>query len=125
ADVDLSASTAGGTLIANVYNTSADKMTYEVRVSGMTTAGDVVINVGANKATDAASNGNQAATIIDNKVTWQPALGNNTPTVYIDSPAFGSVYAKGTASITLKAHFTDPDNGPWTYTINWDDSTAN
>jgi hypothetical protein len=125
ADVDLSASTAGGTLIANVYNASADKMTYEVRVNGMTTAGDVVINVGANKATDAAGNGNQAATIIDNKVTWQPALGNNTPTVYIDSPAFGSVYAKGTASITLKAHFTDPDNGPWTYTINWDDSTAN
>jgi hypothetical protein len=23
------------------------------------------------------------------------------------------------------AHFTDPDNGPWTYTINWDDGTAN
>src|SRR5439155_20862526 len=32
---------------------------------------------------------------------------------------------KGTASITLKAHFTDPDSGPWTYTINWDDGTAN
>jgi hypothetical protein len=124
ADVDLSSSTAGGTLIANVYN-SGDNKTYEVKVNGMTTAGGVVINVGANKATDAAGNGNQTATIIDNKVTWNPAIGNNTPTVYIDSPPFGSTYAKGTASITLKAHFTDPDNGPWTYTINWDDSTGN
>jgi hypothetical protein len=124
ADVDLSSSTAGGTLIANVYN-SGDNKTYEVKVNGMTTAGGVVINVGANKATDAAGNGNQTATIIDNKVTWNPAIGNNTPTAYIDSPPFGSTYAKGTASITLKAHFTDPDNGPWTYTINWDDSTGN
>jgi hypothetical protein len=125
ADVDLSSSTAGGTLIANVYNPSYDKMNYEVRVNGMTTAGDVVINIGAGKATDAAGNGNQTATIIDNKVTWNQAVGNNTPDVGIDSPQFGSTYAKGSASITLKAHFTDPDNGPWTYTINWDDGTAN
>jgi hypothetical protein len=113
ADVDLSDSTAGGTLVANVYN-SGDNQTFEVRVNGMTTAGDVIAKIGANKATDAAGNGNSASTSTDNKVTWQPALGNNTPTVYIDAPPFGSVYAKGSASITLKAHFTDPDNGPWT-----------
>jgi len=45
--------------------------------------------------------------------------------VIVDAPPFGSTYAKGSASITLKAHFTDPDNGPWTYTSNWDDGTAN
>ena len=79
----------------------------------MTTAGDVIAKIGASKVTDAAGNPNTAATWTDNKVTWQPTLGNNTPTVYIDAPPFGSVYAKGSASILLQAHFTDPDNGPW------------
>jgi hypothetical protein len=90
----------------------------------MTTAGDVIVSIPGNKAQDAAGNNNTASTSVDNKVTWQPALGNNTPTVVIDAPPFGSVYAKGSASILLKAHFTDPDNGPWTYTINWDDGTT-
>jgi hypothetical protein len=124
ADVDLSDSTAGGTLVANVYN-SGDNQTFEVRVNGMTTAGYVIAKIGANKAEDGAGNGNTASTSLDNQVKWEPTLGNNTPTVYIDAPPFGSVYAKGSASITLMAHFTDPDNGPWTYTINWDDGTAN
>jgi hypothetical protein len=47
--------------------------------------------------------------------------------VVIDSPTFGSVYAKGSASInplTLNAHFSDPDNGPWKWLINWDDNGA-
>src|SRR5439155_5425962 len=115
ADVDLSLSTAGGTLVANVYDADTlnpDHKTYVVKVNGMTTAGDVIARIGANKAIDAAGNGNAASTSTDNKVTWQPTLGKNTPTVYIDAPPFGSVYAKGSASLTLKAHFTDPDNGP-------------
>jgi hypothetical protein len=124
ADVDLSSSTAGGTLVANVYD-SGDHTTYEVRVNGMTTSGDVIAKIPANRATDAAGNSNTASTSTDNKVTWNAALGNNTPTVYIDAPPFGSVYAKGSASILLQAHFTDPDNGPWTYMINWDDGTSN
>jgi len=107
-----------------VYDTG-DHKTYTVKVNGMTTAGNVVAAIMANKAQDAAGNNNLASTTTDNCVTWQPTLGNNTPTVYIDQPAFGSVYAKGTASFTLKAHFTDPDNGPWTYMINWDDGTPN
>ena len=59
-------------------------------------------------------------------MTWQPAAGNTTPTVTIDSPTFGSVYAKGSAAINplIRRTFTDPDNGPWTYTINWDDGSA-
>ena len=67
-----------------------------------------------------------ASTSTDNKVTWQPALGNNTPTVYIDSPALRLDLRQRVRrpSSLIKAHFTDPDNGPWTYTINWDDGTA-
>ena len=56
-----------------------------------------------------------------------PATGNTPPSVTIDSPSFGSVYAKGSASInplTLNAHFSDPDNGPWKWSINWDDNGA-
>jgi hypothetical protein len=127
-DVDLSTSTAGGTLIANVYDADTvnpDHKTFVVKVNGMTTAGDVIARIGANKANDAAGNGNAASTSTDNKVTWQPSLGNNTPTVTVDAPPFGTTYAKGSASVTVKAHFTDPDNGPWTYTINWDDATTN
>jgi len=106
-----SAGYAGGTLGANVYD-SGDHKTYTVKVNGMTTTGNVVAAIAANRAQDAAGNNNLASTSTDNCVTWNPAIGNNTPTVYIDSPPFGSVYAKGSASITLKAHFTDPDNGP-------------
>jgi PKD domain len=119
-----SSTTGGGGLSSNVYD-SGDHMTYEVRVNGMTTAGDVIAKINANTAVDAAGNGNAASSSTDNKVTWQPASGNNTPVVVVDSPAFGTTYAKGTASFTLKAHFTDPDNGPWTYSINWDDGTPN
>jgi hypothetical protein len=124
ADVDLSSSTAGGTLVGNVYD-SGDHTTFEVRVNGMTTNGDVIAKINGGGINDAAGNANAPSTNLDNKVTWQQSAGNTTPTVVVDSPPFGSVYAKGTASITLKAHFTDPDNGPWTYTINWDDGTAN
>ncbi len=61
-------------------------------------------------------------------MTWQPTAGNTAPVVTVDSPMFGSVYAKGSASInplTVKAHFSDADNSTsWTYTINWDDNNA-
>jgi hypothetical protein len=128
ADVNLSDSTAGGTLCANVYDGGdTDPATYEVRVNGMTTAGEVVAKITANQATDALGNGNSASTSVDNSVTWQPTAGNTIPVVTIISPTFGSVYAKGSAAInplTVKASFVDPDNGPWTYSINWDDNGA-
>src|SRR5439155_1690380 len=78
----------------NIYD-SGDHQTFEVRVRGMTTAGDVIAKIRGGGITDAAGNVNAASTSLDNKVTWQPAAGNTTPTVTIDSPAFGSVYAKG------------------------------
>jgi hypothetical protein len=121
-------STAGGTLVTNVSQLAPyDGTTWDVRVNGMTTAGDVIVTIPANQAQDLAGNNNTVSTSTDNKVTWNPALGNNTPVVTIISPTFGSVYAKGSTAIsplTVKASFTDPDNGPWTYNINWDDNGA-
>jgi hypothetical protein len=118
--------TAGGMLAANVYPT-ADPKVYDVKVNGMTTGGTVVATIGANKAQDQAGNGNTASTSDDNSVTWQPAAGNTAPVVTINSPTFGTVYAKGAPGInplSVNASFVDPDNGPWTYTINWDDNGA-
>src|SRR5207248_5046059 len=85
------------------------------------------VTIASNKAQDAAGNGNAASSSTDNSVMWQPAANNATPVVTVISPTFGSVYAKGSAAInplTVKASFTDPDNGPWTYSINWDDAGA-
>ena len=113
--------------ISNVYD-SGDHMTYDVKVSGPTTLGTVVATVSANKAQDGAGNGNTAAPS-SASVTWQPVAGNTKPTVTIDPnyPAFGSVYAKGSTAINplvLKAKFTDPDNGHWSWKVNWDDSSG-
>ncbi len=117
---------------SNVYDmnqATPDHMTYDIRVNNLpNTSCTVVASITANKAQDAAGNGNVASTSTDNSVTWQPTAGNTAPVVTVDSPAFGSVYAKGSASInplTVKAHFSDPDNSTsWTYTINWDDNNA-
>ena len=102
---------------ANVYNPSGDRKTWDIKVT-VTTAGTVTASIGSNKTTDDAGNPNLASISSDNSVTYQPVAGNEAPTVVIDSPTFGSVYAKGSASInplTLKAHFSDSDNGQWTW----------
>jgi hypothetical protein len=127
-NTDVTVTGTAGATAANVYQLAPmDGTTWDVRVNGMTTAGTVIADIGANKAQDAAGNDNAASTSVDHTVTWQPTAGNSTPVVTIISPPFGSVYAKGSAAInplTVKASFSDPDNGPWTYTINWDDNGA-
>jgi hypothetical protein len=117
--------TASAGAIANVYNPSNDKKTWDIRVTP-TVAGTITVAIGGSKVTDGAGNPNTASTSSDNTVTYQPSAGT-APTVTIDSPTFGAVYAKGSVSInplTLNAHFSDPDNGPWTWNINWDDTSG-
>jgi hypothetical protein len=117
--------TAAAGAIANVYNPSNDRKTWDIRVTP-TTAGTITVTIAAGKVTDDAGNQNTASTSTDNTVTYQPS-GGTPPSVTIDSPAFGSVYAKGSAAInplTLNAHFSDPDNGPWKWIVNWDDNGA-
>jgi PKD domain len=129
-NADVTVTGCGSGVVTNVYDvnqTTPDHKTFEVRVNGMPSSTcTLVASIGADKAHDAAGNGNTASTSTDNSVTWQPTSA--APVVSIISPAFGTVYAKGSAAInplTVKASFTDPDNnGPWTYTINWDDNGA-
>jgi hypothetical protein len=117
--------------MANVYDmnqTTPDHKTFDVRVNNLSnTPCTVTATIDANKAKDAAGNGNTASTSTDNTVAWNPVVGNNAPVVTVDSPGFGSVYAKGSTAInplTVKAHFTDSDSSSWTYIINWDDNNA-
>ncbi|HEU4322772.1 MAG TPA: Ig-like domain-containing protein [Roseiflexaceae bacterium] len=73
-DVDLSGSTAPGTLSASVIGSGT---TYTVTVSGMTGPGAVSASLPAGRATDVSGTANQASTSVDNTVTFNPT----TPTV--------------------------------------------
>ena len=72
-DVDLSASTAAGTLVAVVTGSGA---TYNVVVSGMTGEGYVIASIDAGVVHDAAGNANSASTSTDNSVYY-----NTPPTI--------------------------------------------
>ena len=67
ANIDLSGSTAPGTLSAIVTGSGA---TYQVTVTGMTGSGSVVASIGAGAATDAAGNASLASTSVDNDVAF-------------------------------------------------------
>jgi hypothetical protein len=62
--------TAGGTKVATVTGSGP---TYNVAVTGMTTAGTVVVTVPEGAAIDASARPNLASTTTDNTVTWTPA----------------------------------------------------
>ncbi len=68
-DVDLSASTAPGTLLASISGSGAS---YTVTVSGMRGPGSVVLSVPANVATDALGNTNQDSAT--SSVTFDPSI---------------------------------------------------
>ncbi|MDH5599249.1 MAG: hypothetical protein OEY34_08995, partial [Cyclobacteriaceae bacterium] len=76
ADVDLSASTAGGTLVATVTEiTPNDGTTYEISVTGMTSSGTIVASLPASaaNATLGNSTASAASTSTDNSVTYDAA----------------------------------------------------
>jgi LPXTG-motif cell wall-anchored protein len=81
-DIDLSASTAGGALVANVTGSGA---TYTVTVTGMTTSGFVVATIPAGAADDENGRPTPASTSTDNTVTW---VGPPAPSVSINQGAF-------------------------------------
>jgi uncharacterized repeat protein (TIGR01451 family) len=112
ADVDLSASTAPGTLSAFVTGSGA---TYNVAVSGMTGDGTVIASIPAKAAFDAASNGNDASTSTDNSVSY---IFNLPP--IITEGASKSVTMSENSSPTpfaLTLHATDANLDSLTWSI--------
>ncbi len=101
--------TAGAT---SVLVTPTGATTYNIAISEMTDPGTVVINIGANAATDAAGNNSTAATVADNTVlfdTTAPMVTNVT-----SSTANGSygVGAQVLLSVTLDEAVTTVEGTP-------------
>ena len=107
-DLDLSASTAGGTLTGTVTGSGAS---YTVTVEGMTTTGDVVLDVPAGAAVDGAGNGNDASTSVDNAVTWvddeDPAPDAIDPTVTVEQ-RLGQADPTTVAPVRFSITFSEP-----------------
>jgi len=96
-DVTISG-TAGGTKTATVTGSGT---TYNVAVTGMTTAGTVIASIGAGVATDAAGNGNTASTSTDNSVSWTVASCVTGPQTLTIAPSSSSVLPSGVATYTV------------------------
>ena len=104
-DVNLSASTAGGTLVANVSGSGA---TYTVTVTGMTTNGDVIASIPAGAALDSVTSlPTAASTSTDNTVRYDSSV----PTVTGSTPANSAIVAPGLTQITV-TFSEDMKSGP-------------
>jgi parallel beta-helix repeat protein len=102
ADVDLSASTAGGTLVAAVSQTSST--TYRVTVTGITGSGDVIAAIPAGAATDPTTGLlSLASTSTDNEVT----VDLDAPTVTINQAA-GQPDPTNAGPIVFDVVFSEP-----------------
>jgi hypothetical protein len=75
--------TAGGTKTATVTGSGT---TYNVAVTGMTTAGTVIATIPAGVAINASSQQNLASTSTDNTVTWAPVAASITLTTSAPTP---------------------------------------
>jgi hypothetical protein len=97
--------TAGGS--KSVVVSALSGTTYNVAVTGMTTAGTVIASVPAGGATDLAGNTNADSTSTDNSVYWDPVAG---PTVTINQ-ASGQTDPASTSPINFTAVFSAPVYG--------------
>ncbi|MEG4916550.1 DUF4347 domain-containing protein, partial [Microcoleus sp. B7-D4] len=95
ADIDLTASTAAGTLIPTIRGSGT---VYSVEVNGMTGGGNVIASIKANGVTDTAGNNNTASTSTDNTV----AYNNTFPTVTSINRLATSPTAAATATYEIK-----------------------
>lgn len=99
-DVDLSASSAPGTLSAVVSGSGAS---YTVQVSGMSGSGTVVASIPAGVAQNASAIGNSASTSTDNSVTYD----NVAPSVTINQ-APGQADPTFSSPINFLVVFSEP-----------------
>ena len=95
--------TAGGTKTTSV---SGSGTTYNVAVSGMTTAGTVIATIAASEAVDASGNANAGSTSTDNSVTWAPG----SPSVTINQ-ASGQPDPTATSPINFTVVFSSSVTG--------------
>ncbi|HLF96231.1 MAG TPA: Ig-like domain-containing protein, partial [Methylococcaceae bacterium] len=115
-DIDLSGSTAGGTLTALVSDTG-DSTTFTVTVTGMTTSGTVTASIAAAVATAAAGNLNTASTSTDNTVnfvpiTFNPASGPPGTEVTITGTGFLDASLNSRVTQVFIAGHTNGANDP-------------
>jgi hypothetical protein len=98
--------TLAGTAGATTATVTGSGTTYNVAVTGMTTAGTVIATVGANKATDSAGNGNVASTSTDNTVTYDAT----PPAVTVNQKA-GQADPTNALPILFTVTFSEPVTG--------------
>jgi hypothetical protein len=96
---------AGGTKTATVTGSGT---TYNVAVSGMTTAGSVIVSIPANRAQNAGGNGNSTSTSTDNRVDFSVVVGG--PSVTIDQAA-GQPDPDTSAPVNFTAIFSQSVTG--------------
>jgi hypothetical protein len=94
-DINLTASTATGTLTPTITGTGP---VYTVAVNGMTGGGNVITSIKANGVTDAAGNNNTASTSTDNTVIYN----NTSPKVTSINRLTTSPTAAATATYEIK-----------------------
>ncbi len=115
-DVDLTSSTAPGTLVAAVSGSGA---TYQVSVSGMTDSGLVVASLPSDSAVDAANNANEVSTSTDNSVIYDVT----DPTVTVEQAAT-QIDPTRMSPINFEVTFDEPVTGFDTSDIDFTGSTA-
>jgi len=103
-DVSVTGTAGFGVKTATVTGSGT---TYNVAVTGMTTAGTVIASVGASVASDAAGNNSAASTSADNTVTWDTTAG---PSVTINQAA-GQADPTATTPIYFTVVFSAPVTG--------------
>jgi hypothetical protein len=102
-DIDVTGSTVGGTLAANVTGGPA---TYTVTVTGMAGEGTVVAAIPADAAMDASGNTSTASTATDNAVSFDGVA----PTVTIEQGA-GQTDPTSTGPVVFDVLFSEPVTG--------------
>ncbi len=97
--------TAGGTLVGAV---TGGPTTFNVAVTGMTTAGNVVPSILAGVATDAAGNNNVAATFTDRTVAFIPKVNTTTTVNCVPNPVLAFAPTTCTVSVTRVSGTNSP-----------------
>ncbi|HEX7298603.1 MAG TPA: Ig-like domain-containing protein, partial [Solirubrobacteraceae bacterium] len=110
---DASDLTRGGTSTGGTVAVTGSGASYEISVSGAPTDGTLTFSIAANKAQDAAGNGNTSSTSTDNSVTYDATA----PALTLTTPANGSATNDTTPTISGAAGNAATDSSTVTVKI--------